>query len=173
MVKSIYIYLSNTNAWLIVIYFPPLLPFNISFNEECLFSFIYDCILSWLSGMFIRLLVFFIAITSSRVLSYPNHWTGSLDFLFYLCPSHCLFCVNQSRLGYTAVKKNNTSATCHNKAYFLLRVLCSLGFSPEQLFLWQLRSQAAWTMWHLPHNTTVEGVIRKWQRSFLLTPFLL
>lgn len=157
-VKPIYIYLNNTYAWLVVIYFSPLLPFNLSFNKQCLFSFMYDCVLSWLSGMFIHLLlVFFIAIISSSVLSYPNHWTGSIDFLFSLCPNHCLFCVNQNRLGCTAVKKNNISVTCHNKAYFLLRVLCSLGFSPQQLLLWQLRSQAAWTLWHLPRHTMFRG----------------
>lgn len=36
--------------------------------------------------------------------SYLNLQAGSIDFLFYLCPNHSLFCVNQKRLGYTAVK---------------------------------------------------------------------
>lgn len=111
----------------------------------------------YLECLYIFFLVFFIAIIPSSVLSYPNHWTGSIDFLFYLCPNHCLFCVNQNRLGYTVVKKNNISVTCHNKAYFSLRVLCSLSFSPQQLFLWQLKSQAAGTLWHLPHHTMVQG----------------
>lgn len=113
--------------------------------------------------MFIHfLVVFFIAITSSSVLSYLNLWTGSIAFLFYLCPYHCLFCVNQKSLGYTAIKKEHISVTYHNKVYFLLKVptaWASLqsGCSP----CGSSGSQAASVLWHLLLNTMLQGPLRR------------
>lgn len=143
-----------------------------SINNDC---FKYVCVFSWWFGMFIQLLVvFFITISCSIVLSYPSHWTDFIDFLF-LCPNHCLFCVNQRRLGYTAARKYTTlSMTYHSKVYFLLKVLCSQGISPKQLFsTWQLRIPGCFHLWHLHLDTVVQGPRWRWGSMVESSPGIL
>lgn len=97
----------------------------------CMFVFF-----SWSFGMFTHhLVVFFEAITSSSVLSYLNHWTGSIHFLFYLGPNHRSFRVKQKRLGYIAVKKRAQHfSDISQQNLFLAQSALWPGHLSEQLF---------------------------------------
>lgn len=110
--------------------------------------------------MLIQVLVFFLkTITSSSVLSYLSHWTGFIDFLFYLCPNHCLFCVNQKRPGYTTIKKN-TSFQWLITTKFISCSKCPTVWASLQSSCspcGSSGSQAASIMWHLLLNTMLQS----------------
>lgn len=110
--------------------------------------------------MLIHVPVFLLkAITSSRILSYLNHWTGFIDFLFYLRPNHCLFCVNQKRPGYTAIKKN-TSFQWLITTKFISCSKCPTVWASLQSSCspcGSSGSQVASISWHLLLHTVLQG----------------